>query len=138
MTAFLVDTNVLSELVRPAPAHSVVSFLQSTADLWLSVVTLHELSYGIARTADARRRLKLEQFSLSMKNQFGARILAIDASTAELAGELRAFAATQGRVLQPLDSLIAACAASRSFTLATRNVKDFDYLDLNLFNPWGA
>jgi hypothetical protein len=71
-----------------------------------------------------------------MKNRFGARVLAVDDNVAEMAGRLRAYAAAQGRVLAPLNSLIAATAASRGFTLATRNVRDFDCLDLKLFDPW--
>lgn len=138
MSAFLLDTNVVSELIRRAPAPSVTSFLAETNDLWLSVITLHEFAYGLTRLTDQRRRLKLEGFIAAMKNQFGGRIVDVDDGVAEMAGRLRAFAASQGCVLDPLDAMIAATAATRGLTLVTRNVKDFDCLELPLINPWKA
>jgi predicted nucleic acid-binding protein len=136
MTAFLLDTNVISELVRPAPKPSVTRFLNEAGDLWLSVVTLHEFAYGLARVTEARRRLKLEAFIASMKNQFDGRILDVDAGVSEMAGNLRAYATSQGRILDPLDALIAATAVNHGLTLVTRNVKDFDCLELTPLNPW--
>lgn len=136
MTTCLVDTNVVSELVKPSPSRSVIAFLGQSDDLWLSVVTLHELAFGLARVDDARRRAKLEGFIAAMKTQFDGRILDLNGDIAELAGRLRAFASSQGRVLEPLDSLIAATAVTLGATLATRNVKDFDYLEIPLINPW--
>jgi predicted nucleic acid-binding protein len=133
---FLLDTNVLSELVRPSPSPAVVRFLGENDDLWLSVITLHELAFGLARVDDARRRAKLEGFLAAMKNQFDGRILHVGVDVAEMAGRLRAFAGSERRFLHPQDSLIAATAVAQGATLATRNVKDFDFLEISLVNPW--
>ncbi len=138
MTAFLIDTNVVSELVRPAPDPSVLKFLARESDLWLSVVTLHELSFGAARIADVGRRRRLTEWIESLKARFKGRLIVIDQVIAELAGRARAHAMAQGRTVDPLDALIAASAQSRSMTLATRNMRDFMALDVVAFNPWNS
>ena len=136
MPAFLLDTNVLSEIVRPKPSRNVQAFLEREGDLWLSVVTLHEFAYGVALAADAARRLKLQTWIESVKNKFGDRILDVTPAIAETAGRLRGFSQSEGRALSPLDALIAATAAVQACTLATRNVRDFEHLGVGLFNPW--
>jgi predicted nucleic acid-binding protein len=136
MTAFLLDTNVLSEIVKPRPSRNVALFLEREEDLWLSVVTLHEFAYGFARVTEARRRLKLQTWIESVKNQFKDRIIDIDSTIAETAGGLRGVCASQGRALAPLDSLIAATAMVHATALATRNIRDFEHLGMNLLDPW--
>jgi len=136
MTAYLLDTNVLSEIARPRPAPKVEAFLAREADLWLSVIALHEFAYGIARVADATRRAKLGAWIGSIKVSFHGRVIEVDEPTAETAGLLRASSAAQGRTLAPLDSLIAATALIHSKTLVTRNPKDFAHLDMAMVNPW--
>ena len=136
MASYLLDTNVLSELMRPQPSVAVLSFLSGSTDLWLSVIVLHEISYGAANIADSNRQIKLEAWLASIKVHYKGRIIGIDQSIAEIAGRLRAQASSRGRVLAPLDSLIAATAMTRSHVLATRNVRDFDYLNMNLYDPW--
>jgi predicted nucleic acid-binding protein len=136
MTAFLLDTNVLSEIIKPKPSRNVEAFLGREGDLWLSVVTLHEFAYGVALAADAARQLKLQTWIESVKNKFGDRILDVTPAIAETAGRLRGFSQSQGRVLAPLDALIAATAAVHASALATRNVRDFEHLGVELLNPW--
>ena len=136
MTAFLVDTNVLSELVRPSPDREVLKFLAVETDLWLSVVTLHELAYGAERVKDLARRHRLAAWIETIKVRFKERLIAIDAPIAENAGRARAKAAAEGRVVDPLDALIAATAQTRSLTLATRNVRDFEAFDIIVTDPW--
>jgi predicted nucleic acid-binding protein len=136
MTAFLLDTNVLSEIIKPKPSRNVEAFLEREGDLWLSVVTLHEFAYGVALAADAARQLKLQTWIESVKNKFGDRILDVTPAIAETAGRLRGFSQSQGRVLAPLDALIAATAAVHASVLATRNVRDFEHLGVELLNPW--
>jgi len=136
MTAFLLDTNVLSEIIKPKPSRNVEAFLGREGDLWLSVVTLHEFAYGVALAADAARQLKLQTWIESVKNKFGDRILDVTPAIAETAGRLRGFSQSQGRVLAPLDALIAATAAVHASVLATRNVRDFEHLGVELLNPW--
>ena len=136
MTAFLVDTNVVSELVRPSPDPRVMKFLVAEADLWLSVVTLHELAYGAERVKDSARRHRLTAWIEALKQRFRERLIAIDAAIAEQAGRARANAAAQGRAVDPLDALIAATAQMRSLTLATRNVRDFEAFEIVVVDPW--
>jgi predicted nucleic acid-binding protein len=136
MTAFLLDTNVLSEIVRPKPTPKVEAFLAREGDLWLSVIALHEFAHGLARVADATRRGKLGAWIESIKISFRGRIIDVGEPIAETAGLLRASSASHGRPLAPLDSLIAATALIHSKVLATRNVKDFAHLDVDLINPW--
>jgi hypothetical protein len=136
MASYLLDTNVVSELIRPAPSATVLTFLSGTTDLWLSVVVLHEISFGAARLADASRKIRLEGWLESVKVQYKGRIISIDESIAETAGRLRGYASSRGRSLAPLDSIMAATAMTRSHVLTTRNVHDFDYLSVNLYDPW--
>jgi predicted nucleic acid-binding protein len=136
MASFLLDTNVLSEIIRPQPSDSVLSFLSTSEDLWLSVVALHEISYGATRLSDHDRQIRLEAWLQSLKVQYKGRIIDVDETIAETAGRLRGYGAARGRVLAPLDSLIAATAMTRSHVLATRNIRDFDYLNMDLCDPW--
>ncbi len=138
MVAFLLDTNVISELVKPAPDTRVVKFLARENDLWLSVITLHELSYGIARLAAQDRGHRLATWLGALKVRFGSRILPVDEAIAEAAGLGRGRAASRGRTVTPLDALIAATAQVQSLTLATRNVRDFEALGVAALNPWNA
>jgi predicted nucleic acid-binding protein len=136
LTSFLIDTNILSEVIRPAPDRRVVNFLARESDLWLSVITLHELTYGAARVTDVARRERLATWIESVKGRFRGRLIPVDEAIAGLAGQTRGHAATRGRTVDPLDALIAATAQTRSKTLATRNVRDFVALEVVTLNPW--
>ncbi|HLH49092.1 MAG TPA: type II toxin-antitoxin system VapC family toxin [Roseiarcus sp.] len=136
MASYLIDTNVISELVRPQPSSAVLSFLAEAADLWLSVIALHEISFGATSVANIGRQTKLETWLEAIKTRYRGRIIGVDESIAETAGRLRGYASSLGRVLAPLDSLIAATAVTRSHVLATRNIRDFDYLSMKLHDPW--
>lgn len=138
MTKYILDTNVVSELARPAPSPQVIAFLQREADLWMSTILFHELAYGLERVRDAARKPKLLAFIDAMKARFENRTLVVDMAVAETAGRLRAFAATRGRTLAPLDSLMAATAIAHDATLATRNTKDFLDLGIDVIDPWLA
>ena len=132
----MLDTNVVSELARPAPSPQVIAFLEREADLWMSTILFHELAYGLERVRDTPRKSKLLAFIDAMKKRFEDRILVVDMTVAEEAGRLRAFAAAEGRTLAPLDSLIAATAMVHGATLATRNTKDFRDLGVDIVDPW--
>ena len=138
MTAFLLDTNVVSELVRPAPNPGVLRFLSNEGDFWLSVITLHELAYGAALIRDSVRRTRIEGWIEAIKSRFAGRLIGIDGPIAEWAGRARAAAAANGRVITPLDSLIGATAQIRALTVATRNTRDFEPLAVVAVNPWTA
>jgi predicted nucleic acid-binding protein len=135
-SGFLLDTNVVSELVKAKPEPRVIAFLSEVSDAWLSAVTLHELTYGAERSPDPTRRTKLLAWIGQIAAQFSGRVVSIDGEVAELSGRLRAMADAEGRPADPLDALIAANALLRGLTLATRNTRDFEVFGVPLFNPW--
>ena len=136
MTDWLVDTNVISELVRPRPAAKVVAFLERTSGLHLSVITLHEIAYAADRAPDPARRAKLTAWLGRLSQQQGDRVRPVGATVAERAGRLRAAADALGRTADPLDALIAATALERNLKLATHNLADFQAFGLDLHDPW--
>ncbi|WP_419944355.1 PIN domain-containing protein [Candidatus Poriferisodalis sp.] len=135
MNGILLDTNVVSETVRREPDANVVAFLSSEPNLWLSVIVLHELEYGIGLMAPGRRRDAIASAVRSIASAV-RRIVPVGPAEAEYAAELRANARRAGRTLELGDALIAATAGVRRLGLATRNVSDFEGLDLRLIDPW--
>ncbi len=135
MNGVLLDTNVVSETARFAPDANVLAFLSSESNLWLSVIVLHELEYGIGLMAPGRRRDAIASAVRSLASGT-RRIVPVGSAEAEHAAELRVGARRAGRTLDLGDALIAATAAIRRLALATRNVSDFEGLDLRLINPW--
>lgn len=136
MTPVLLDTNVVSELVRPAPNDRVVAFVRGLDAPMLSSLTLHELVYGAARVDDVARRERLSAWIDTVRARFAGRIVDVDADVAEVAGRLRAVGDRSGRATDPLDALIAACALVRGASVATRNVRDFEPLGVAVIDPW--
>ena len=140
MSGFLLDTNVPSETLRPAPESKVVDWLrtQSKDSQFLSVVTLGELRRGITLLPQgARRRVRLELFiETDVPVWFGRRILPITQAVAERWGVLDGERQLAGKPLNIADGLIAATALEDGLTLVTRNVKDFAGLGLTILNPW--
>lgn len=136
MSAVLLDTNVVSELVRPQPDANVIAFVQSQGDPYLSVLTIHELTYGAERAPDPKHRAKLIAWIAALRAQFAGRIVGIDEEIAQHAGRLRAAAEAQGRPSEAMDSLIAACALARGAAVATRDTGDFEPLGVAVISPW--
>ena len=136
MTRMLLDTNVLSELVRPKPDPQVLAFVRAQTDPLISALTIHEIVFGAERASDPTRRAKLIVWVAAIQSQFAGRIVDIDANVAEQAGRIRASAAAQGANTDPIDALIAACAIAQGATVATRNVRDFAPLGVSLVDPW--
>ena len=138
MTRVLLDTNVLSELVRPRPEARVEAFVRTQTDPLVSVLTIHEIAYGAERAPDPARRAKLVAWLAAIQSRFAGRIISIDATIAEHAGRLRAAAEAQGAPADPIDALIAACALLHSAEIATRNVRHFAMLGVSVIDPWSA
>lgn len=136
MRGVLLDTNVLSELVRPRPDRAVVDFVRGVLDPWLCSITFHELAFGAARAPDPKRRRALLAWIAGIKGEFAGRTIPVDDGLAEASGQLRAQAASKGRPTSVVDSLLAAAAQTRGLTLATRNTRDFRPFDLVLVDPW--
>lgn len=136
MTGHLLDTNVVSELSRSRPSGRVVAFLASAPDAYLSVITFHEITYGVHRQPDPGRRAALEVWRSGLRQAFAHRTLDVSNAIAELAGTYRALIAQAGRSDDPLDALIGATAAVHDLVLVTRNTVDFERYGIRLLNPW--
>ena len=136
MSGFLLDTNVVSELVKPSPEPRVIAFLNSQSDLWLSAIVFHELEYGLNLLPHGRRRERLGSALSSLIAEYGDRALPVGRLEAEQAAVMRAQAQLSGRLLYLADALIAGTAKAHGLWLATRNVTDFAGLDVEITNPW--
>ena len=134
----LLDTNVVSEWVKLSPDPGVVGWLGTLDDdrAYISVVTLAELSKGIALLRPSRRRDALElRLRQDLIRRFAGRVLPVDQPVAEAWGLLIAVAQRRGAMIDAMDGFLAATADVHGLTLATRNQKDFARIDVNLLNP---
>ena len=136
MTGVLLDTNVVSELTRETPDSRVIAFLAGHDDLWLSAVVLHELDFGVGLLPLGRRRDDISAALSAFVTEYEDRILPVGRSEARQAAALRARAHRSGRVLDLGDALIAGTASANDLSVATRNVRDFDGLGLDVIDPW--
>ncbi len=136
MSGFLLDTNVVSELVRPRPHAGVVRWISTTNEslLHLSVLTLGEIRKGIASRPDAGRRAKLESWLHDLVLRFSSRILPIDFAIADRWGRLSGHSKAKGVTLQVM--LLAATAVHHDLVLVTRNVTDIRITGVETFDPW--
>ncbi len=141
MSGFLLDTNVISELVKPRPEARVAEWIDAAAEdlLHLSVLTLGEIRKGIAVLPEPARRVRLETWLDSdLTLRFEGRILPIDRAVADRWGRIAARASTAKTVLPVIDGLLAATALHYNLTLVTRNTKDVAVTGVPVFNPWTA
>lgn len=137
----LLDTNVVSEWAKPKPDPHVVAWLHGLDEdrVYLSVATFAEIRYGIERLVAGIRRQRLTAWlEYELPGRFEGRILPIDLKTADAWGEITALAQQLGRPIGAMDGFFAATAKIHDLTLATRNVSDFDGLQIRLFDPWRA
>lgn len=136
---YLLDTNVISEPTRQAPAPQVLDWLRSigAAPVFVSVVSVVELRFGIERLPAGERRARLERWlEKELLPAYSARILEIDGNTAQIWGRLKAAALAAGIGRSELDNGVAATAVANDLTLATRNVRDFAADPVAVINPW--
>ena len=137
--SFLLDTNVVSEWVEAHPDPGVVAWLADVDEdrVFISVVTLAELRYGIARMNDGSRRKRLDEWLRNeLALRFEGRILAIDAAVADAWGEVVAGREAQGKPIGAMDAFIAAIVRTLDLTLVTRNAADFEPSVKAIVNPW--
>lgn len=137
----LLDTNVLSEVTRPAPDARVLDWLEGLDEdrSFISVVSIAEIRRGVALMDEGRKREALaEWLARDLPQRFEQRVLPVDEPVALAWGDLMGLAKRRGRGLSSMDGLIAATAIARELTLATRNTKDFEGFGLELFDPWTA
>ena len=136
----ILDTNVLSALMRKAPDPPVIEWLdqQPAESIWITSITLFEARFGLALLPKGRRRSALESaFEELLVEDLEGRILDFDRPAAEAAAALAAERQRQGRTVDIRDTQIAGVVLARRATFATRNVKHFSDLGADVVNPWG-
>lgn len=135
---YLLDTCLLSELVKTAPEPSVTDWVgqRKPTDLFVSALTIGELHRGVAKMAVSKRRTELADWLEVLEVSFENQMLPFTHETARVWARMSAQAEAQGRPLAVIDSLIAATALANGLTLVTRNVKDFSSTRVDLVNPW--
>ena len=139
MNGFLLDANVISELIRPQPDGKVLRWVDETEEtiLFLSVLTLGEVRTGIERLSPGKRRGRLESWLRSdLRLRFQDRILTINEAIAERWGALSATAARKGRPVPVIDGLLAATALHHDLMLVTRDDTDVRGTGVPTLNPW--
>lgn len=135
----ILDTNVVSALMRTEPEARVVAWLdgQPGDSVWVTSITVLEARFGIALLARGRRRRTLESaFGRLLEEDLESRVLDFDSAAAAAAGELAASRQRAGRPMDVRDTFIAGIALSRKASLATRNVRHFQGAGIALANPW--
>lgn len=136
---YLLDTNVVSEWIKPRPEPGVIKWLAEADEdrVYLSVVTLAELRFGIQRMPPGERRNRLNAWLKDeLIERFEGRILPIDPPVAEAWGQLLARGRVLGRTLAIMDGFLSATAEVHHMTMVTRNVPDFLDLGHPVVNPW--
>jgi len=136
---FLLDTNVVSEWVKPHPASGVVTWLSNIDEdrVLISVVTLAELRYGIERMSVGKRRDRLDEWLQDeLPLRFEGRVLPIDNAIAGAWGKIVARGEAAGRPIGIMDAFIAATAEVHGLALVTRNASHYELLLQDVINPW--
>ena len=137
----LVDTNVISEPLRPKPSSQVVAWLdhQPLETLFLSAITVAELRFGIAALPAGKRRTRLgEDFEQRVLPLFLGRVLPFDLPATQAYAELMTRARTAGRAIAAADGYIAATASANGLTVATRDTAPFAAAGVSVIDPWNA
>ncbi len=135
----VLDTNVLSELMRPAPSERVVRWVaaQPATSLYTTSVTQAEILHGIMLLPSGRRRIALESAAEAMFSEdFGGRVLPFGSEAAHPYARIAAERRRAGRPISHFDAQIAAIARSAGAAIATRNVADYDACGVQVINPW--
>lgn len=137
----ILDTNIISEMMKPSPKKSVLDWLndQESASLYLTTISIGEIGYGIrALPAGRRRQLLSESFEALLVAAFENRILGFDETAARQYGETMSNHKEMGHPLSCLDGQIIAIARTNACAIATRNVRDFECCGLTIINPFDA
>lgn len=137
MVAYVLDTNIVSEPMKPKPNHEAICWLQDFADeSYLTTVTLMELYYGVMRLPDGKRKRVLTEALQAIANDCKDRILEFDSFSAFLCAEMRSKAQSAGVTPQMSDCMIAAICKRHDAVLVTHNGKDFEFFDIEVFDPF--
>lgn len=141
MTGFLIDTNVISETVKPRPEPRVLDWFenQTPSELFLTAITFGELVRGARKLENTRQRRGYERWIRhDLARQFERRILPFDRDAAEIWGEIMAEGDRSGRPRPAVDAQIAAIARRHGLTLVTRNLRDFEGAEIAVLDPWAG
>ncbi len=136
---FLLDTCVISELIKPRPAQSVIDWLKSQDEetIYISVLTIGEIQKGISKLIDSRKKQDLQNWlNDDLLQRFIGRILEINNETAVRWGKIQGEAEQHGRKMSVIDSLIASTGIVFDCVIVTRNVADIEFSGCKIFNPW--
>lgn len=131
---YLIDTNIISELTKPKRNQGVIKWISNQDTLYLSVISYHELRYGINR-AKKEQKKKLEIWWNEFIS-YSPEFISIDINIANISGVIRSKSESEGHILTLADSLIAATAIQYNKILVTRNSSDFEKCGLSLLNPF--
>lgn len=134
----VVDTNVASELMRPAPDARVVAWVraQDGGDLYTTAITVAEIGYGVERLPDGARKALLRATATQVFSAFVDHVLAFDAGAAALYGAIVSARERAGAPIDGFDAQIAAICRRHGAGLATRNVRDFEQTGVEIIDPW--
>jgi toxin FitB len=135
----VLDTNVVSEVVKPAPAETVLAWLagQPSSQLFITAITQAEILYGLELMPKGKRRVVLAAALEAMfAEDFAGRILAFDSEAARMYAQIAASRRARGRTIAQSDAEVAAIARARGASLATRNTRDFEHCGVVVVNPW--
>lgn len=137
---YILDTCVISEMVKPSPNPKVLEWMgqQNEDQLYLSVLTIGEIQKGISKLPDNLKKTNLQSWlDIDLKSRFENRMLPIDEEVAKTWGAIQSMAEKSGRKIQVIDSLIAATGLVHQMVVVTRNTGDMPSLPgLTIFNPW--
>jgi len=139
VTGFLLDTNIISELIKPRPDLRVTTWIEATDEhlFFLSVLTLGEISKGITSLTEPKRRVTLEAWlDRDLMLRFSGRILPIDYAVADLWGRITGTAAARKSPIPVIDGLVAASALHHGLVLVTRNTRDLAAITIPIIDPW--
>ena len=136
----ILDTNVLSALMRPAADRAVVDWLnrQPTVSVWTTSVTILEVWFGLKILAPGKRRVLLMGAFEKLINEIGGRVVSFDSAAANHASDLLASRHRKGRPADLRDTMIAGIVIAHRATLATRDIRHFDDLPVSVINPWDS
>ncbi|HXK49507.1 MAG TPA: type II toxin-antitoxin system VapC family toxin [Clostridiales bacterium] len=138
---FLLDTCVISELIKKAPDKNVTEWISKTDEnlLYISVITVGEITKGIEKISDSNRKAELVNWvELDLKKRFENKIIPFGIDAAKVWGKVQALSENLGRTLPAIDGIIASIGIADDLTVVTRNISDMKESGAALFNPWNG
>ncbi len=136
---YLLDTCVISELIKKSPSSKVVKWISKTEEnnLFISVFTIGEIHKGIEKLAESKKKEKLHKWvNYDLQERFKDRTINFDLKTATVWGKIQAQSEILGKALPAIDGQIAATGISYDLTVVTRNTSDMEVSGVSLLNPW--